>query len=118
MDAVQAMTGHGGTPGARVRPGQRRLRRRPEVPALDGAGVPAAQPGSHRRPAVEAAARRRILRAAPGELSAAEVADDIGVSRVTARRYLERLASQRLASRSPRYGGAAGRPEYRYRWRT
>jgi response regulator of citrate/malate metabolism len=60
----------------------------------------------------------RTLRAAPGELSAAEVADDIGVSRVTARRYLEHLASQRLASRSPRYGGAAGRPEYRYRWRT
>ena len=60
----------------------------------------------------------RTLQAAPGELSAAEVADDIGVSRVTARRYLKHLASQRLASRSPRYGGAAGRPEYRYRWRT
>jgi uncharacterized protein len=47
-------------PGARVRPGQRRLRRRPEVPALDGAGVPAAQPRSHRRPAVEADARRDL----------------------------------------------------------
>ena len=34
---------------------------------------------------------------------------------VTARRYLEYLADQRLASRSPRYGGA-GRPEYHYAW--
>jgi two-component system, CitB family, sensor kinase len=30
----------------------------------------------------------------------------------------ELAAAQRLASRSPRYGGAAGRPEYLYRWRT
>ncbi|HZA82322.1 MAG TPA: response regulator [Actinomycetes bacterium] len=60
----------------------------------------------------------RTLRAASAELSATQVADHIGVSRVTARRYLEHLATQRLASRSPRYGGAAGRPEYLYRWVT
>jgi response regulator of citrate/malate metabolism len=60
----------------------------------------------------------RTLQTASGELSAAQVANDIGVSRVTARRYLEHLAEQRLASRSPRYGGAAGRPEYLYRWLT
>jgi response regulator of citrate/malate metabolism len=59
----------------------------------------------------------RTLRAATGELSASQVADDVGVSRVTARRYLEHLAEQRLASRSPRYGGA-GRPEYLYGWIT
>lgn len=57
----------------------------------------------------------RTLRGAEGELSASQVADDVGVSRVTARRYLEHLAEQRLASRSPRYGGA-GRPEYLYGW--
>jgi response regulator of citrate/malate metabolism len=59
----------------------------------------------------------RTLRATSTELSAAQVADDVGVSRVTARRYLEHLADQRLATRSPRYGGA-GRPELLYRWVT
>jgi len=59
----------------------------------------------------------RTLRATSAELSAAQVADDVGVSRVTARRYLEHLADQRLATRSPRYGGA-GRPELLYRWVT
>jgi response regulator of citrate/malate metabolism len=56
------------------------------------------------------------LRSAGSELSAADVAAGVGVSRVTARRYLEHLADQRLASRSPRYGGGAGRPEYLYGW--
>jgi response regulator of citrate/malate metabolism len=57
----------------------------------------------------------RLLQDTPAELSASQVAETVGVSRVTARRYLEHLATQRLASRSPRYGGA-GRPEYRYAW--
>ena len=52
-----------------------------------------------------------------GAMSAAEVADRLGVSRVTARRYLEHLTAERLADREPRYGGA-GRPELEYRWRT
>jgi len=55
------------------------------------------------------------LRGAPDGLSAGEVAEDIGVSRVTARRYLEHLADQGLARRAPRYG-ATGRPENVYRW--
>jgi response regulator of citrate/malate metabolism len=59
----------------------------------------------------------RTLQRATDELSASQVADDVGISRVTARRYLEYLAEQRLASRSPRYGGA-GRPEYLYGWVT
>jgi response regulator of citrate/malate metabolism len=59
----------------------------------------------------------RTLQRATDELSASQVADDVGISRVTARRYLEHLAEQRLASRSPRYGGA-GRPEYLYGWVT
>jgi response regulator of citrate/malate metabolism len=55
------------------------------------------------------------LRAAAG-LSAAETAERIGASRITARRYLEYLADAGLATRTPRYGGA-GRPETEYRWR-
>ena len=49
-------------------------------------------------------------------LSAAETAELIGASRVTARRYLEYLADTGLADRAPRYGGT-GRPELEYRWR-
>jgi response regulator of citrate/malate metabolism len=48
-------------------------------------------------------------------LSAAEVAAAVGVSRVTARRYLEHLADSGSAARSPRYG-STGRPEHVYRW--
>jgi response regulator of citrate/malate metabolism len=55
------------------------------------------------------------LRAAEG-VSATELAAAIGVSRITARRYLEYLADGGLADRVPRYGGA-GRPEHEYRWR-
>ncbi|MDP9795204.1 response regulator of citrate/malate metabolism [Catenuloplanes nepalensis] len=51
---------------------------------------------------------------APGGLSAAEVAARTGVSRVTARRYLEHLAGTGRVVRSPRYGGP-GRPEVEYR---
>lgn len=55
------------------------------------------------------------LRTAEG-LSAAEAAAALGMSRITARRYLEYLVENGLASRTPRYGGA-GRPETEYRWR-
>ena len=44
-----------------------------------------------------------------------EVAEAIGASRVTARRYLEHLADTGLVGRAPRYGGS-GRPEVEYRW--
>ena len=56
------------------------------------------------------------LRGAPDGLSATEVGDAVGASRVTARRYLEHLADQGLVDRAPRYGGS-GRPEMEYRWR-
>jgi response regulator of citrate/malate metabolism len=49
------------------------------------------------------------------ELSAVEVADQAGVSRGTARRYLEYLAMVGSLELSLRYG-AAGRPEHLYRW--
>jgi response regulator of citrate/malate metabolism len=55
------------------------------------------------------------VRGADG-MSAAEVAERIGASRITARRYLEYLADGGLVDRLPRYGGA-GRPEHEYRWR-
>lgn len=57
-----------------------------------------------------------VLRAAPAAMSATEVAEAVGASRVTARRYLEHLADTGSAERAPRYGGS-GRPEVEYRWR-
>jgi len=56
------------------------------------------------------------LRGRPGS-SAAEVATEVGASRVTARRYLEYLADSGAVQRATRYGGT-GRPEVEYRWRT
>ncbi|MEU1573665.1 response regulator [Streptomyces collinus] len=58
----------------------------------------------------------RALRAADGTLSATECAALTGVSRVSARRYLEYFHSTGSAEVSLRYG-AAGRPERRYGWR-
>lgn len=52
--------------------------------------------------------------AAPRDASAAEVAEAVGMSRVSARRYLEHLVAEGHAQVSPRYG-ATGRPENRYR---
>lgn len=53
---------------------------------------------------------------ADGSLSAAECAHAVGVSRVSARRYLEHLVARGSAEVRLRYG-ATGRPERRYRWR-
>ncbi|MGI5365968.1 response regulator [Streptomyces iakyrus] len=58
----------------------------------------------------------RALRAADGTLSASECAALTGVSRVSARRYLEYFHGTGSAEVSLRYG-AAGRPERRYGWR-
>jgi response regulator of citrate/malate metabolism len=55
------------------------------------------------------------VRAAEGDISAAEVARRCGVSRGTARRYLEFLAASGTLELNLRYG-AAGRPEHRYSW--
>ena len=46
-------------------------------------------------------------------VSAAELGEQLGISRVSARRYLERLVEAGLAAREPRYG-QAGRPELMY----
>jgi response regulator of citrate/malate metabolism len=53
------------------------------------------------------------LRAADGDLSAAEAAERVGLSRVSARRYLEHFVDQGSATVRLRYG-SAGRPERRY----
>jgi response regulator of citrate/malate metabolism len=58
----------------------------------------------------------RALRDAESGLSASEVAEVVGASRVTVRRYLEHLAEVGTVDRSPRYGGS-GRPEVEYSWR-
>lgn len=55
------------------------------------------------------------LRAAGDGLSAGAAGDVLGMSRVTARRYLEYLADHGMAVRQPRYG-QVGRPELRYQW--
>jgi len=57
----------------------------------------------------------RVLREAGEDRSAAAVADAAGLSRVSARRYLEFLVQHGQAELSLRYG-AAGRPEHQYRW--
>jgi len=56
-----------------------------------------------------------VLRAAGGDLSAVETAERTGISRVSARRYLDHLASTGQVTERHRYGGA-GRPEHRYAW--
>ncbi|MFC8502424.1 response regulator [Pedococcus sp. NPDC057267] len=54
------------------------------------------------------------LRTADGTLSATEAAEAVGISRVSARRYLEYFVSTGRAEVSLRYG-TTGRPERRYR---
>lgn len=57
----------------------------------------------------------QALREAGQELSAGETAARCGLSRVSARRYLEYLTARGQAQVHPRYG-SAGRPEHGYRW--
>ena len=57
---------------------------------------------------------RELLRGNGGELSAADIAGRIGISRSTAQRYLVELSRQGTVELRLHYG-AAGRPEHRYR---
>ncbi|GAA0921609.1 response regulator [Nonomuraea longicatena] len=57
----------------------------------------------------------QTLREAGRDLSAGEAAELAGLSRVSARRYLEHLCAVGKAELRPRYG-TAGRPEHRYHW--
>ncbi|WP_439693289.1 response regulator [Curtobacterium sp. SP.BCo] len=56
-----------------------------------------------------------VLQRASGGLSATEVAEATGTSRVTARRYLEHCVTAGQADKEVRRSGP-GRPEYEYRW--
>jgi response regulator of citrate/malate metabolism len=58
-----------------------------------------------------------VLREAASDLSASECAARAGLSRISARRYLEYFAKTGSVKVRLRYG-ATGRPERRYRWRT
>jgi response regulator of citrate/malate metabolism len=55
------------------------------------------------------------LQRSEGEVTAVELAETTGISRGTARRYLEYLALTGAVELSLRYG-SAGRPEHKYRW--
>lgn len=57
---------------------------------------------------------RDAVRDARDDVSAAEVAASVGISRPTAQRYLTYLANQGIVELRLRYGGP-GRPEQRYR---
>ena len=58
----------------------------------------------------------RAVRDSADGITADEVAKQVGVSRVTAWRYLERLADEGTLTRQTDYG-KAGRPKTRYTWR-
>ncbi|WP_329363488.1 response regulator [Streptomyces sp. NBC_01483] len=60
---------------------------------------------------------RRALVSAEGPLSAQEIAEETGLSRQTAQRYLKLLERTGRARLTLRYGDA-GRPEHRYVWAT
>ena len=78
---------------------------RPTVPSEPGKGIAAETLES---------VRSALMRAAAG-VSASEVAETTGTSRVTARRYLEHLIGVGQVDKDVRYSGP-GRPEYEYRW--
>jgi response regulator of citrate/malate metabolism len=58
---------------------------------------------------------RQALQRADVPRSASDVADELGIARATAQRYLATLADDGKAMMSLRYG-STGRPEHEYRW--
>ncbi|MFB9446929.1 response regulator [Dactylosporangium vinaceum] len=63
--------------------------------------------------AVTAGLVSEALRGAARPRTAADIADELGISRATAQRYLAELAREGVAEVQLRYGGA-GRPEHQY----
>jgi response regulator of citrate/malate metabolism len=87
-----------------------------DVDALYGllrgpAALPASLPKGHSAPTLERV--RDAVRSAPGDVSAVEVAELVGISRPTAQRYLSYLAKHGVVRLRLRYG-VTGRPEHRY----
>ncbi len=103
---------------------RRRLRAAPEVAQGDvdavfaaGGKPPGGQPRLPKGLTAETAALvERAVRAADGDIGASECGAAVGLSRVSARRYLEHFVSAGQVEVRLRYG-SAGRPERRYRWR-
>ncbi|GGS28009.1 response regulator [Streptomyces griseoviridis] len=77
------------------------------------APAPAALPKGLSAPTLERVTA--ALRAGDTGLTAAALAERTGISRITARRYLEHLVDTGRAARRPQYG-TVGRPELQYRW--
>ncbi|MEW2129710.1 response regulator [Streptomyces sp. NPDC005435] len=77
------------------------------------APAPAALPKGLSAPTLERVTE--TLRDCPDGLTATGAAEAVGISRITARRYLEHLVTAGRAGRSPLYG-QVGRPELVYRW--
>ena len=88
-----------------------------EIDAAFGSGG-VKRPGAVSLPkglsAETAEAVQRALTAAADSVSATECAEAVGISRVSARRYLEHFVDTGVAEVSLRYG-TTGRPERRYR---
>ena len=82
--------------------------------AVSLAGPPARLPKGLSRPTLDAVIE--ALKSSREDVSAAGMALQLGLSRVSARRYLEYLVIHGFARLTPRYG-AAGRPENRYLWK-
>jgi response regulator of citrate/malate metabolism len=87
-----------------------------DVDALYGllrgpAELPSSLPKGHSAPTLERV--RDAVRATRGDVSAAEVAVLVGISRPTAQRYLAYLAKHGVVHLRLRYG-VTGRPEHRY----
>jgi response regulator of citrate/malate metabolism len=74
---------------------------------------PAALPKGLSGPTLERVTR--TLRDSPDGLTATTAAESVGISRITARRYLEHLVTTGRAARRPLYG-QVGRPEFNYHW--
>lgn len=74
---------------------------------------PTALPKGLSAPTLQAVTR--TLRSSPTGVTASAAAEAVGISRITARRYLEHLVTTGRAERTPQYG-QIGRPELQYRW--
>lgn len=75
------------------------------------ATLPARSIKGHSAPTLELV--RNAVRASEADISAAEVAEQVGISRATAQRYLSYLTQHGIVRLQLRYG-VTGRPEHRY----
>ncbi|WP_283135132.1 response regulator [Rhizohabitans arisaemae] len=100
----------------RAGPGDGVIHSQADVDRLLAGGGPSAAPALPKGMSVETVKLvKRALATTDGTLSATECATRVGISRVSARRYLEHLTAIGQVVVSLRYG-STGRPERRYRW--